>query len=61
MWFSIEVFDGASSASLWADAYGDSIIGTSSVAKNTPAATIVARSALFRSAAVIVVKPMPAL
>jgi len=25
MWFSIEVFDGASSASLWSDAYGDSI------------------------------------
>ena len=28
MWFSIEVFDGASSAALWADVYGDSIIET---------------------------------
>ena len=26
MWFSIEVFDGASSASLWSDAYGDALI-----------------------------------
>src|SRR3954451_19886074 len=26
MWFSIEVFDGASSASLWSDAWGDSLI-----------------------------------
>jgi len=26
MWFSIEVFDGASSASLWSDAYGDTLI-----------------------------------
>src|SRR3954462_12076265 len=26
MWFSIEVFDGASSAGLWADAFGDSIV-----------------------------------
>jgi len=26
MWFSIEVFDGASSAALWADAYGDSLV-----------------------------------
>jgi len=26
MWFSIEVFDGASSAALWADAYGDAIV-----------------------------------
>jgi hypothetical protein len=26
MWFSIEVFDGASSARLWADAYGDAIV-----------------------------------
>jgi len=26
MWFSIEVFDGASSAALWAEAYGDGII-----------------------------------
>jgi hypothetical protein len=25
MWFSIEVLDGASSASLWADAHGDSL------------------------------------
>jgi hypothetical protein len=27
-WYSIEVFDGASSASLWADAYGDALIET---------------------------------
>ena len=27
MWFSIEVFDGSSSASLWADAWGDSLVG----------------------------------
>ena len=26
MWFSIEVFDGASSAALWAEAYGDGIV-----------------------------------
>ncbi|MDQ1396502.1 MAG: hypothetical protein QOG64_1761 [Acidimicrobiaceae bacterium] len=26
MWFSIEVFDGASSASLWSEAYGDVLI-----------------------------------
>jgi hypothetical protein len=26
MWFSIEVFDGSSSASLWADAWGDSLV-----------------------------------
>ena len=26
MWFSIEVFDGESSASLWSEAYGDSLI-----------------------------------
>jgi hypothetical protein len=25
-WYSIEVFDGASSASLWAEAYGDTLI-----------------------------------
>jgi hypothetical protein len=29
MWFSIEVLDGASSASLWADAHGDAIIESS--------------------------------
>src|SRR3954466_2600214 len=27
MWFSIEVFDGSSSASLWADAWGDALVG----------------------------------
>jgi hypothetical protein len=27
-WYSIEVFDGASSASLWAEAHGDTIIET---------------------------------
>jgi hypothetical protein len=27
MWYSIEVFDGASSASGWADAWGDTLIG----------------------------------
>jgi len=26
MWFSIEVFDGSSSASLWAEAWGDSLV-----------------------------------
>ena len=26
MWFSIEVFDGASSAGLWSDVYGDAIV-----------------------------------
>src|SRR3954470_20224355 len=26
MWFSIEVFDGSSSASLWADAWGDALV-----------------------------------
>src|SRR5204863_7295947 len=26
MWFSIEVFDGESSASLWSEAYGDCLI-----------------------------------
>ena len=26
MWFSIEVFDGESSASLWSEAYGDSLV-----------------------------------
>ncbi|MGH9062228.1 MAG: hypothetical protein ACRDZY_22365 [Acidimicrobiales bacterium] len=27
LWYSIEVFDGASSASLWSEAYGDVLVG----------------------------------
>src|SRR3954467_9626428 len=35
MWFSIEVFDGSSSASLWAEAWGDSLVEAAFLAGST--------------------------